>query len=305
MRKLIFLAIFIVTVSSTSTGGRTVPLGAVICGSLAQQPHPRALARYDDLAKGRVRSVDAAVPSCEKPGPADARACQKLEQQMLASTVRLEWQRWSLNDKNRGYTVLDGTIGYGTVKEGRYLVTHNHAGMPLARPEDGTFVTVSVFTADGDPIWLKARLNTITITGLSPETLLLDFGSYGGQGLFAANGLPSANFKSWESVRLQPGLELAQIGWDGSTTTVDWVKIDKVILHGDTPRVELANFVRPGASGGGVFWQGYHIANTWSQVTVCDSSSGAVIGQHSVAALNLSQLTTPTNRSEPALVADR
>ena len=295
MRKSICLAIFIIAISGTLTGCRTVALGAIVCGNLSKLPNPRIFAKNDDLANGRANPV----PTCAKPRPADLRACQEIEQQILASTVRLEWQRWTLSEKNRDYTLLDGTIGYATVKEGRYLVTHNHTGMSLSNPNNGTFVTVSVSTADGDPIWQYARLNTITVTELNRETLLLDFGNYGGRGLFAAKGLPSAKFKSWESLPLQPGLEVAQIGWDEATASVDWVTIDKVIRQGGTPRVELTNFVRPGASGGGVFWKGYHIANTWSQVTVCDSSSGAVVGQHSVAALNSPHVTAPADRNAP------
>jgi hypothetical protein len=295
MRKSIFLAIFIVAINGTLTSCRTMPLGAVVCSELSKLPNPRAFAKNDDLANGRARPV----PTCAKPRPADVHACQELEQQILASTVRLEWQRWTVNDKDLGYTLLDRSTGHATIKEGRYLVTDNHAGISLSNPKKGTFVTVSIFTADGDPIWQYARLNTITVAELNPETLLLDFGNYGGQGLFTAKGLSSAKFKSWDSLPLQSGLEVAQIGWDGATANVVWVTIDKVIRQGDTPRVELSNFVRPGASGGGVFWNGYHIANTWSQVTVCDKSSGAVLRQHSVAALNSPQVTAPTDRNAP------
>jgi hypothetical protein len=100
---------------------------------------------------------------------------------------------------------------------------------------------------------------------------------------------------------LQRGLELAQIDWDGATALVDWVTVDKVIASQAVPRIELAGFVKPGASGGGVFWNGNHIANTSSQVTVCANSNGAVLNQHSVAALNSPQLTTPTKGISLAL----
>lgn len=286
MKNLILLVILLVVAGSALTIYGTLSPGASLCRKLAEQPNARALARYNTLTNGRIRPKNPGGPSCARPEPADRQICHALEQQLLASTVRLEWQRWRVNDNSPGYTLLEVAKGYGTIKEGRYLVTHNHAGMPLTAAEDGIFVTLSIFTTGGDPILLYKRLNRITITEPSPETLLLDFGTYGGQGLFESNGLPSAKFRSWESAPLQPGLEVAQIGHDGSTVKVDWVTIDRVILQGDTPRVELANFVRPGASGGGVFWNGYHIANTWTQVTVCDSSSGAVVGQHSVAALN-------------------
>ena len=303
MSKTILFVIFIVGVGGALAGGRSVPLGEIACGDLAERPHPPAFTRNDGAANGRAHPTGTSALSCAQPGPANRQACQELEQQMLASTVRLAWQRWRVKDNSSGNTLLNVTKGYGTIKEGRYLVTHNHTGMPLATTKDGTFVTLSVFTTGGDPLLLHTRLPKIIITELSSETLLLDFGPFGGRGLFAADGRPSAKFMSWDTAPLEPGLEVAQIGHDGSTVRVDWVTIDKVILQGDTPRVELANFVWPGASGGGVFWNGYHIANTWSQVTVCDSSSGAVVDQHSVAALNSPQLAAPAIRTARTLSA--
>jgi len=41
-----------------------------------------------------------------------------------------------------------------------------------------------------------------------------------------------------------------------------------------------------GASGGGVFWQGQHLANNWAHVTMTDSDSGAFMRAYSLAALN-------------------
>jgi hypothetical protein len=81
-------------------------------------------------------------------------------------------------------------------------------------------------------------------------------------------------------------MEVAQIDWDGATAHVEWVVIEDVVMNDGTPRLELANAVMRGASGGGVFWNGYHIANNWSQATTYDANSGAVTRQYSVAALN-------------------
>jgi hypothetical protein len=150
-------------------------------------------------------------------------------------------------------------------------------------------------------VWLYARLSTITIRLVNPETLVLDFGDHEGVGLFATKGLASAEFKAWEWLPLRPGLEVAQIDWDGAIANVDWVTIDNVIMPGDAPKLELASFVRPGASGGGVFWQGYHIANTLSQVTVCDKRTGAVLRQYSVAILDSPQVTAPASTMALAL----
>jgi hypothetical protein len=290
MKKLIFLIILAIVTGCMLASFRTLPVMATIPINQSGPPNPQAFYGNEDLANNGVHPVDAASPSCANPTPDEVRECDELERQVLASTVRLEWHLWIINDDGSGYTFVDGSTGHATIKEGRYLVTHNHPGVSPSELKDGEFITVSIFTANGEPIWLEARLMTITIALEEAETLALDFDDYGDQGLFAAMGMSSAEFKAWGSLPLQPGMEVAQIEWDGATAHVDWVTIDDVITESGTARLELANFVRPGASGGGVFWNGYHVANTWSQVTTRDEDSGAVLRQYSVAALNSTQV---------------
>jgi hypothetical protein len=81
-------------------------------------------------------------------------------------------------------------------------------------------------------------------------------------------------------------MEVAQINWDGVTSHVDWVTIDQIIATGNSPQLELANSVAPGTSGSGDFWNGYHIANTRSQVTAYGENCGVVLREYSPAALN-------------------
>jgi hypothetical protein len=223
--------------------------------------------------------------------PDEVQECDELERQILASTVRIEWHLWIKSDDGNGYTRVD-RIGHATIKEGRYLVTHNHSEISQSGLGNSEFDRISVITANGMPVWLKGPLYTITIAVENEETLVLDFGDYGGQGLFALMGVSSAEFKAWDSLPLQPGMEVAQVVWDGAAAHVDWVTIHDVVTHNGTPRLVLDNFVTLGTSGGGVFWHGYHVANTWSQKTVLNADSGAVLRQYSVAALNSSQVTT-------------
>jgi hypothetical protein len=177
-------------------------------------------------------------------------------------------------------------VGHATVKAGRYLVTHNHTHIvSLSDRKDGEIVQLSVSTADGDLIW-EGPLAAISVALEDPETLVLDFGTHKDQGFLTTLGLPSVEFKAWESLSLSPGMEVAQIDWDGATAHVEWVVIEDVVMDNGTPRLELANSVIRGASGGGVFWKGYHIANNWSQATTYDANSGAVTRQYSVVALN-------------------
>ena len=262
---------------------------ATTLGNVPGPPNPPASSLIANSGNNHPPPIGASSPSCASPVPDKADECKKRERQILASTVRLEWHFKIKNDGGE-YTFLDGSTGFATIKAGRYLVTHNHIGVLLSGLKKGELTTVSVFTANGQPIWIDGPLEAITITVEEPETLVLDFGGYSGQGLFGSRGLPSAEFKAWESLSLQPGLEVAQINWDGVTPHVDWVTIDEIITAGNSPKLELANSVAPGTSGGGVFWNGYHIANTLAQVTAYGQNSGVVLREYSVAALNSSQV---------------
>ncbi len=228
--------------------------------------------------------------SCATPGPGEAAQCRELERQILASTVRIEWHAWTINPKTR-YGPLDGGIGYATIKKGRYLVTHNHPGVPLSQPQEGTFITISVFDAHGHPVWMAAPMSTVTIVAQEAETVMLDFGAFGGDGLFAMLGLQSAKFATWETLPLQPGVEVAQIDWDGAQAHVEWTTVDALATAGGTPRLELANSVASGASGGGVFWNGHHIANTWFRATEYGRND-IVVREYDVAALNSAQIAS-------------
>jgi hypothetical protein len=81
-------------------------------------------------------------------------------------------------------------------------------------------------------------------------------------------------------------MEVAQVDWDGVTAHVEWVRVTAVYATGDTPQMELDNFVEQGASGGGVFYEGVHVANTWLRQTERTADSGEVLRQYSIAALN-------------------
>jgi hypothetical protein len=290
MRKLIILVTFAIATCSTLTSCRTLPLAAAIRSSPPNISYPK-VSQKGKLANNRPPLIDASSSSCAKPRPDSVPECDRLEQQILASTVRLVWHRRLKNNDGRTYTFVDGGIALATIKEGRYLVTHNHSGISSAALNNRESITGFVSTATGELIWLGAPLEAITTVVEVAETLVLDFGSDDGRGFFESMGLSSVEFKAWESLPLQSGMEVAQVDWDGQTAQVDWATIDKVIIDNGTPRLELANVVAPGASGGGVFWNGYHIANTWSRVTVSYQPSGAILDQFSVAALNSARVS--------------
>lgn len=233
--------------------------------------------------------------SCAQPKPDDVEVCQTIERQILAATARLEWHFWIEQDEGTTLIYTGGTTGYGTTKDGRYLVTHNHPGKSVSHLQDDERVTISVFTIHDDPLLVELSLDEIIIAVEEEETLVLDFGTRNGDGLLSQLGLASAEFKDWESLSLQPEMEVAQIDWDGNRAFVDWVPIEAVITGSGIPRLRVGNYVRPGASGGGVFWNGYHIANTWSRVITYDKESMIVLRRYSLAALNSSQITTTSH----------
>lgn len=217
-------------------------------------------------------------PSCANPTPDVAAYCQSEAEHLLAMTVRVEF-----------LTATEICRGHATVVAGRYLITHNHYPIAEAciRNEAGCDVTaISLYKANGEMILAEALLQSVTFELVSPETLVLDFGDLGGQGLFEVMGLPSAEIASGESLNVTPGSEVAQVDWDGATAHIDWSRVQSVGVDGGTPYIELDTFVEHGASGGGIFYNGVHIANNWTRCTDKAAAGGEIVNQFSVAALN-------------------
>jgi hypothetical protein len=232
---------------------------------------------------------------CEQPQPEHTATCQQWEEEILASTVRIQLSGWlaSAETNTATWTRLDTEIGHGTVKDGRTLVTHNHYQMPFDLLAAGRVTgLVSLFTSAGEPILAKADIRMVSVTYEDSQSLVLDFQTETGQGLFDMLDIPSVSFKTWSDLPLQPGQEVAQIDWDGATAHVDWVKIEAVRTDDATPKLELDNFNEVGSSGGGVFWQGVHIANNWQRTTINETGGTGILLQFSSAALNSLSLAT-------------
>ena len=118
------------------------------------------------------------------------------------------------------------------------------------------------------------------------ETLVLDFGTNDeGEGFFDWYRVPSAPFRNSNGLTIHAGTEVAQVNWDGQITYIDWVKVQDVITQDGVPRIVLANPINEGSSGGGIFWNGVHIANNWLAVEYMNEA-GMKTYQYSIAALN-------------------
>jgi hypothetical protein len=223
--------------------------------------------------------------SCARPMAEAVQRCRQLEQQILSATVRIELESWSVAADESGY-IRHHANGHATIKEGRYLITHNHYNIPLSTPlapgKQASYTKVSIHKADGQLLF-STSLSNFRVDLVEAQTLVIDIGESGAQQLAAA-GLHSAGFRSWSSLSLRPGMEVAQVDWDGEIAHVDWVKIAALVTNDGTPRVELNNYIQIGASGGAVFWNGYHIANNWARVAEHDA--GDYERTYSIGALN-------------------
>ncbi|MDJ0756587.1 MAG: hypothetical protein QNJ45_23840 [Ardenticatenaceae bacterium] len=192
---------------------------------------------------------------------------------LLASTVRLE---------------IDGAgISHGTVMNGRYLVTHNHFSSNMtAYPAEGR--VFSLYRTDGRPLINHSPLTKIAVVAEDQKMLVLDFGEFEGQGYFDLLGVPSAAFDT--STQLAAGAEVAQLNWDGYVAHIDWIIVREVREERGVAILVLDNALQPGASGGGIFYGGRHIANNWSTNHIEEVFSGEVVDAYSVAMLNSQML---------------
>jgi len=240
------------------------------------------------------QNIVAHAPACADPTPELATHCLKMEQTILAATVRLELSRWLDADGRKGEYIASG-ISHATIKDGRYLVTHNHFGELLSALQNqgiqGEYIRLSLYRTDGNLILSNIPLTDVSIVIENAQTLVLALKGQGNLGFFEMMGLPSAEFAAWQNLSLQPGTEVAQIDWDGQTSYVRWTTINSLTTENGTSQISLTTYVEQGASGGGVFWNGYHIANNWFRASEQNQGTGEVLLQYSMAALNSAQVT--------------
>jgi len=231
--------------------------------------------------------LESSALSCIQPASLEQQIqCDHLVEQILAVTVQIEMHtQYYLQEY--GYTIVK--TSHATIMAGRFLVTHNHFEFPLtetATDDEEGYLAISLRRADGTLILDQASLDAFTIVHTDPQALVLEFLNAEGEGLFATLDYPSADFIDWRTVNLQPGMELAQIDWDGQRAHVDWVQIDAVQSEETVPQLQVNNFARFGCSGGGVFWQGRHIGNNWPRSIEENLATDEITRRYSIIALN-------------------
>ncbi len=211
----------------------------------------------------------------------------EMEARILAVTVRIEMHTWATFG---GHHKAITTYSHATILDGKYLVTHNHFKYDLAEqvPEFGEargYTGISLRTTQGNLVLENAPLASFRVVIEDPQTLVLAFIDEQGRGLFESAGLPSAETIDWQTIDLREGMPLAQVDWDGESAHVDWVPFEAMNL-GEVEHIEVNNFPRKGSSGSGVFWNGYHLGNTWAENIEEDADSGEITRRYSIIALN-------------------
>jgi len=233
---------------------------------------------------GRTVQATESNDASDTPASVNAGTRQQIEEHILKSTIRFYIETWTVKPGESGYGI-DTVSGHGTLKDGRYLVTHNHFSTPppggSSEQESSDYALVTLTNSDGEALF-RGPLSDFEIVWEDPETLVV---THRDSDLFQKLGYVSAEFKEWSSVPLEVGMEVAQVDWDGTTTRVDWTTVHEVSIDDGTPRLVLADGVTLGASGGGIFWQGSHIANNWLQVQAL-GASGELLDSTTKAALN-------------------
>ena len=239
-------------------------------------------------------------PAARSPTPTTIDSRQSAEQQILDATVRVAVETWLVNDGERGYTILKSE-GHGTVVNGRYLITHNHHTIPLSLSETGIdpdiYTRLLVFNAAGDLVNILP-LTDFQIALREPQTLLLAYVGDKTDLPFGTMGLKVEQVQVGTAVLLEPDAEVAQINWDGQTTWVEWPRVTAVYPQHEPPCMELASQPQLGASGGGIFWQGQHIGNTWLKGVRTGTANGRTC-LYSKAVLNSVQLIRYLNSYLP------
>lgn len=281
----------------------TLALFATSCASAAVQA--QAYREEPKAATTSASQLAADTPSpvepgagqlqatCAQPTPEEAARCRFEEQQILESTVRIQVTRWQEVDGRKG-EIISNNVSHATVKDGGYLVTHNHYGdtLTILREQGaaGEIVRMSLFRADGELILSNMRPTDLEVVAEAAETMVLKLRGAGTLSFFQMRGIPSASFADGQASGVQPGSEVAQVDWDGTVSFVKWVTVDELNQVDGVSQVVLDSYVQQGASGGGVFYNGVHIGNNWSRASEEGAETGQVIRRYSTVALNSAQV---------------
>lgn len=197
---------------------------------------------------------------------------------LLQSTVRMTIETWEVAADESGY-VLNAGVGHATVLEGRYLLTHNHFDPPLDNPG---LTRLTLFDETGQ---LLLQTTSFEVVESCEGTQLVDMSPKEGQPTLAMLGRRSAAVAGPLESPPVAGDTVQQVVWDGQQTSLRATTVESLEIVEGIPRLVLPQAIVPGASGGGVFFHGRHIANNWTTRDYLDAND-LIFDQDSTAAVN-------------------
>lgn len=234
-------------------------------------------------------SLAAFVPksaTCARPLPSRAAHCREMEAAILAATVRLAIH--GRIEVENGYDIrqISGTVSHATVVSGRYLITHNHFGLPLSQVllynqhANGGLSGASVYRLDGTLVLDHGPISAFRVVFEEGETVILDFGP----DFFGRAGIPSIPVASGKAAGLTAGREVGIVDLDSQGhTCLVWTDVEAVYPAGDLTLMRTTHGIHVGASGGGVFLDGRHIGNNWGLVVRPAGGQGEMVERTLVA----------------------
>lgn len=210
-----------------------------------------------------------------------------LEQDILSTTVRLHLRSWIPRRGGSSYEVVN-SLAHATVKGGCCLVTHNHFDIPLplgtGAHKAGPYTDITITDWRGKRVF-RAPLADFIVVYKGEEVLVLALAEEQNSCWLEDLGFQSAHFSLPKQIDLQSGMKVAQVDWDGRCTRIDWTVANDFAETEHSRVLKLEDPIRLGASGGGIFYNGSHIANNWMLTRGLDND-GKTIFEHSFAISN-------------------
>ncbi|MCL4872360.1 MAG: RHS repeat-associated core domain-containing protein, partial [Anaerolineae bacterium] len=222
--------------------------------------------RYTDPT-GHMACGDPSDPLCLPPSsPTPPATPNPIEQQILDATVMIliEYQGDTQCPIGSSRTC---TIPYhATVMNDHTLLSHNHfrafdLNLPIHR--------IHLYDAYGNSIPVNGQI----LQRYADETSTLTFN----QGTFSNQ--TAAIFGDVVSSGVQVGDKVVVITWDGTnvgSTYAVWANITTIADENGIPSFAIDIKLPGGASGGGIYFNGVHIANNWKTHLDLTGSWGAI-----------------------------
>ncbi|RMG76478.1 MAG: RHS repeat-associated core domain-containing protein [Chloroflexi bacterium] len=191
------------------------------------------------------------------PAPTPTPTPDPVVQQILDSTVLLQIQYQGPTACPVGTAQFCIANSHGTVLDDQTILSHNHF-----QELSFSIHSITLYDAYGNVIPSNGGFTQQYLSNSQTSTLTFASGTFSSQ--------TPATFGNVSTTGIQNGDRVAVIDWDGinpGSTHVVWANVTDISNHDGTQALKVDVTVNGGASGGGVFFNGTHIANNWTSGT--------------------------------------